>query len=57
MPGQTLQTLSLLEERSSNMPQDMKIMLKVVEFLLQDQLITPEEKYRLTRLIKRDDVI
>lgn len=57
MPGQTLQTLSLLEERSGNMPQDMKIMLKVVEFLLQDQLITPEEKYRLTRLIKRDDVI
>lgn len=55
MPLQPLQRLILTEERSGAMQQDTKVMLKLAEILLQDQLISPEEKYRLTQLIRKDD--
>lgn len=55
MPFQPSQRLILTEERSGAMQQDTKVMLKLAELLLQDQLISPEEKYRLTQLIRKDD--
>ena len=39
------------------MQQDTKIMLKLAEILLQAQLISPEEKYHLTKLIRKDDAV
>lgn len=55
MPSQPSQRLVLMEERSGVMQQDTKVMLKLAEILLQDQLISPEEKYHLTQLIRKDD--
>ena len=45
------------KERSKAMPQDTKIMLKLAELLMQDHLITPEEKLRLTKLIRKDTAV
>ncbi len=39
------------------MPKDTKIMLKLAELLMQDNLITPEEKFRLTELIRKDGTL
>ena len=33
---------------------EVKIMLKLAEILMQEKLISPEEKYRLVRLIRKD---
>lgn len=44
-------------ERSETMPKDTKIMLKLAELLMQDNLITPEEKLRLTELIRKGDAV
>ncbi len=35
------------------MEQNIQIMLKLADLLLQDNLITPEEKFRLKQLIQR----
>lgn len=45
----------LTEEGGNQMQEDRKIMLKLAEILLQNCLITPEEKYNLTRLLRKDD--
>ena len=57
MPDQTLPVSKSTEEGSSTMRKDRTIMLKLAEILLQNELINPEEKYRLIRLIREDDVI
>lgn len=36
------------------MKKEAKIMLKLAEFLLEDHLISPEEKFKLTQLIRKD---
>ena len=33
---------------------EVKIMLKLAEILMKEKLISPEEKYRLVRLIRKD---
>ncbi len=33
---------------------EVRIMLKLAEILMQEKLISPEEKYRLVRLIRKD---
>lgn len=48
---------SQTKERSQTMPKDTKIMLKLAELLMQDNLITPEEKLRLTELIRKDGTL
>lgn len=44
-------------KRSQTKPEDTKIMLKLAELLMQDNLITPEEKLRLTELIRKDGTL
>ena len=39
------------------MPKDTRIMLTLAELLMQDNLITPEEKFRLTELIRKDGTL
>lgn len=34
---------------------EVRIMLKLAEILMEEKLISPEEKYRLVRLIRKDD--
>lgn len=57
MPFLPSQKAVLTKERGEVMQQDTKIMLKLAEILLQDQLISPEEKYHLTKLIRKDDAV
>lgn len=57
MPFLPSQKVVLTKERGEVMQQDTKIMLKLAEILLQDQLISPEEKYHLTKLIRKDDAV
>lgn len=45
----------LTEEGRNKMQKDRRIMMKLAEILLQDCLITAEEKYHLTQLIRKDD--
>lgn len=45
------------EERGQLMSRDAKIMLNLADFLMQDNLITPEEKLRLTELIRKDHAV
>lgn len=47
----------LTKEGRNQMQKDRKIMLKLAEILLRDQLISPEEKYHLTQLIRKDDAV
>lgn len=54
MPDQIIQTSALIGERNQVMEKNAKIMLKLVEFLLEDHLISPEEKFKLTQLIRKD---
>lgn len=54
MPGQSQKAAA---ERSSIMRQDTTIMLKLAEILLRNQLISPEEKFRLTQLIRKEHAI
>lgn len=54
MPDKIIQISALIGERSQVMKKDMKIMLKLAEFLLEDRLISPEEKFKLTQLIRKD---
>ena len=44
-------------ERSSLAPKDIKIMLKLAEILMKDNLISPEEKLRLTERIRKEDAL
>lgn len=55
MPFLSSQKAVLTKKRGEIMQQDTKIMLKLAEILLQNQLISPEEKYYVTRFIRRDD--
>lgn len=55
MPGRFLQIQT--KERSKPMLQDTKIMLKLAEQMMRDHLITPEEKLRLTELIRKDSSV
>lgn len=48
------QKATIIEERSQTMEKNAKIMLKLAEFLLEDHLISPEEKFKLTQLIRKD---
>lgn len=57
MPFLPSQKAVLTKERGEVMQQDTKIMLKLAEILLQAQLISPEEKYHLTKLIRKDDAV
>lgn len=46
-----------IRERGKNMEQNTKIMLKIADILLQDHLITPEEKLHLKQLIQRGESV
>lgn len=46
-----------MEESSKLTRQDDMIMLKIAELLMKEQLISPEEKARLTELIRKDAAI
>lgn len=54
MADQTLLVSSSIEEGNSTIQKDRMILLKLTEILLQNELINPEEKYRLIRLIRKD---
>lgn len=54
MPGR--QIIESKEEAYTT-ERDVKIMLKLADLLFQDSLITPEEKFRLIRLIRRGDSV
>lgn len=55
MPGYFKQTIT--KEESGNIHEDIKIMVKLAEIFMQDNLISPEEKLRLTELIRKDDTV
>ena len=45
------------EEKNRPVSQDAKILLKLAEVLLQEHLITPEEKSCLTNMIRKDNAV
>lgn len=57
MYGQSLKEHELNKERIYIMQNKKRIMLNITEILLNNNLISPDEKYQLIKLIRKDEII